>query len=112
MPLDLVILLISENDLRSALTARLTMLGINVVTLGPGQTPDSLPVTTVASGILVTDDDAIGCAAGATQSWLQVIVLHETPGQPDDRPLRVSRQGGTRKVVEALGRWRTPTPQE
>ncbi|MGN6817292.1 MAG: hypothetical protein ACTHJR_01320 [Sphingomonas sp.] len=106
MPLDLVVLLISENDLRSALTARLTMLGMNVVTLGPEQIPGGLPGATIANGVLITDDGGVGLGACEAQAWLQVIVLDESPSAPEDRPLRLPRTGATRHVVEALARWR------
>ena len=112
MPLDLVVLLISENDLRSALTARLTMLGINVVTLGPDQMPGALPIAMVANGVLITDDGGIGAVCCETQTWLQVIILNGSTTEPDNRPLRLSRRGATRLVVEALDRWRPPTSQE
>jgi hypothetical protein len=107
--LDLVVLLISERDLRSALTARLTMLGINVVTLGPDQKPGALAAAMIANGVLVTDDGTIGVACCETQSWLQVIILDGSTSGSDDRPLRLARRGATRLVVEALDRWREPT---
>jgi len=108
LSLDLVVLLISERDLRSALTARLTMLGINVVTLGPDQKPEALPIAMITRGVLVTDDGTIGLASCEMQAWLQVIVLDGSTAGPDDRPLRLARRGATRLVVEALDRWREP----
>ena len=112
MPLDLVVLLISESDLRSALTARLTILGINVVTLGPDQQPEALPIAMIANGVLITDDGDVGTTCCETQAWLQVIILNGSTVRSDDRPLRLSRRGATRLVVEALGRWRDLKPPE
>lgn len=112
MPLELVVLLISESDLRSALTARLTMLGFNVVTLGPGQMPEDLPSATIAAGVLVTDAEAAAQSAGDAQAWLQVIVLDESASASDGRPIRLPRRGATRHVVEVLARWRDARPPE
>lgn len=112
LPLELVVLMISERDLRSALTARLTMLGFNVVTLGPGQKLEAIAAPTIATGVLITDDEAAGLAASQTQAWLQVIVLNGSTAGSDGRPLRLSRRGATRLVVEALDRWRDITPPE
>ncbi len=112
LPLELVVLMISESDLRSALTARLTMLGFNVVTLGPEQKPAGLPPMTVASGVLVTDDSDAGLIASDAQPWIQVIVLNGSSVGPGDRPLRLSRRGATRLVVDALERLRAPDAQD
>ena len=109
MSLDLVVLLISESDLRSALTARLTMVGINVVTIGADQFAQGIPDATIITAVLVTDDDAIGRAAGeACPRWLQVIILNGSSGSLDDRPVRLPRRGATRRLVELLDGWRTP----
>ena len=111
MPLDLVVLLISENDLRSALTARLTMVGINVVTIGADQLARGMPDATIMTAVLVTDDDAIGWAASeAAPRWLQVIILNGSSGCLDDRPVRLPRRGATRRLVEMLDGWRAPSP--
>jgi hypothetical protein len=107
--LDLVVLLISESDLRSTLTVRLTMTGINVVTIGADQSALGMPDTTIMTAVLVTDDDAIGRAASeASPRWLQVIVLNGSSGSLDDRPVRLPRRGATRRLVEMLNGWRTP----
>ena len=107
--LDLVVLLISESDLRSALTARLTMVGINVVTIGADQSAQGMPDATIMTAVLVTDDDVIGRAASeASPRWLQVIVLNGSSGSPDDRPVRLPRRGATRRLVEMLDGWRAP----
>lgn len=109
--LDLVVLLISESDLRSALTARLTMAGINVVTIGLEQAAQDMPGATIATAVLVTDDETVGQAAGrASPSWLQVIVLNGSSGNFDDRPVRLSRRDATRRVVEVLAAWRAAIP--
>lgn len=111
MFLDLVVLLISESDLRSALTARLTMIGINVVTIGVDQLAQGMSATTIMTAVLVTDDDAIGRAAGeAYPRWLQVIILNGSSGSLDDRPVRLPRRGATRRLVELLDGWRLPSP--
>ena len=55
LSLDLVVLLISESDLRSALTARLTMVGINVVTIGVDQLAQGMPEATIMTAALVTN---------------------------------------------------------
>lgn len=111
MFLDLVVLLISESDLRSALTARLTMVGINVVTIGADQSAQGMPDATIMTAVLVTDDDVIGRAASeASPRWLQVIVLNGSSGSPDDRPVRLPRRGATRRLVEMLDGWRAPIP--
>ncbi len=113
MPLDLVVLLISESDLRSALTARLTMVGINVVTIGVDQLAQGMSGTTIMTAVLVTDDDAIGRAASeASPGWLQVIVLNGSSGSLDDRPVRLSRRGATRRLVDMLDSWRAPIPPQ
>jgi hypothetical protein len=109
LSLDLVVLLISESDLRSALTARLTMVGINVVTIGADQLAQGMPGTTIMTAVLVTDDDVIGRAASeASPRWLQVIVLNGSSGSLDDRPVRLPRRGATRRLVDVLDGWRAP----
>lgn len=111
MFLDLVVLLISESDLRSALTARLTLIGINVVTIGADQLAQGMSSSAIVTAVLVTDDDAIGrTASEASPSWLRVIVLNGSSGNLDDRPVRLSRRGATRRVVELLDGWRAPIP--
>ena len=107
MPFDLVVLLISESDLRSALTARLTMAGANVVTIGPDQVARGMSSATIATAVLITDDETVGEAAGqASSSWLRVIVLNGSSGDIDGRPVRLSRRGATRRVIEVLDAWR------
>jgi len=111
--LDLVVLLISENDLRSALTARLTMVGINVVTIGADQLAQGMPDGTISTAALVTDDAAIGHAASkASPRWLQVVILNGSSGSLDDRPVRLSRRGATRQLVDILADWGAPTPSQ
>ena len=113
LPLDLVVLLISESDLRSTLTARLTMVGINVVTIGADQLAQGMTGATILTAILVTDDDAIGRAASeASPSWLQVIILNGSSGSLEDRPVRLPRRGATRRLVEMLDGWRAPIPSQ
>lgn len=107
MPLDLVVLLISESDLRSALTARLTMLGINVVTIGPGRLARGMSGADVTTAVLVTDDSDAGHAAvAASPGWLQAIILGGETNSLDERPVRLPRRDATRRVVEILEGWR------
>jgi len=109
LSLDIVVLLISESDLRSALTARLTMIGINVVTIGADQLAQGMPDSTILTAALVTDDEAVGLTAcDASPSWLQVVILNGTSGDLDDRPVRLSRRGATRRLVDILDHWRVP----
>ena len=111
MPLDLVVLLISESDLRSTLTARLTMVGINVATIGADQLAQGMPGTTMLTAVLVTDDDAIGRAASeASPGWLQVVILNGSSGSLDDRPVRLPRHGAARRLVELFDGWCVPSP--
>jgi hypothetical protein len=106
---DLIVLLISESDLRSALTARLTMIGINVVTISADQLMQGISGTAIKTAVLVTDDSAIGHAASdASQGWLQVVILNGSSGGLDDRPVRLSRRGAIRRLVEILDGWRAP----
>lgn len=109
MSLDLIVLLISENDLRSALTARLTMIGINVVTIGVDQLVQGMQGTAIETAVLVTDDGPIGQAASEeSPPWLQVVILNGARGSLDDRPVRLSRTGAVRRLVEILDGWRGP----
>lgn len=109
LSLDMIVLLISENDLRSALTARLTMIGMNVVTIGADQLAQGMFGTAIKTAILVTDDGSIGQAASeASPAWLQVVILNGSSGDLDDRPVRLSRRGATRRLVEILDGWRAP----
>jgi hypothetical protein len=111
--LDLVALLISENDLRSALTARLTMIGINVVTIGPDQVARNMPGTVVTTAVLITDDVPLGqTAAAGSPAWLQVIILNGSSSSLDERPVRLARRDATRRVVDVLDGWRTPNPSQ
>ncbi|WP_296612377.1 hypothetical protein [Sphingomonas sp.] len=111
MPFDLIVLLISESDLRSALTARLTMIGINVVTIGADQLVRGLHGLAVTTAVLVTDDGPIGqAAAEVSPPWLQVIILNGSSGELDDRPVRLPRRGATRRLVEILDGWRASSP--
>jgi len=113
LSLDLVVLLISESDLRSALTARLTMVGINVVTIGADQLVQGLPGMAIKTAVLITDDGSIGhVASEASPAWLQVVILNGSSGGLDDRPVRLSRRGATRRLVEILDGWRAPNPSQ
>jgi hypothetical protein len=107
VPLDLVVLQISENDLRSALTVRLTMLGLNVITLGRDRMTDGLSDITMAQAVLITDDEALAASA-PFPTWFQVILLNGSSGDAADRPLRLSRRDATRRVVETLVQWHEP----
>ena len=107
MPLDLVVLQISEDDLRSALTAKLTMLGFNVITLRRGQLTGGLSGTTIEQAVLITDDEA-AAVCPPLPGWLQVILLNGTSGDATDRPLRLSRRDATRRVAEILSQWQDP----
>lgn len=112
MSLDLVVLLISESDLRSALTARLTMIGINVVTVGADQLAQGMPGTAIKTAVLVTDDGSVGqIASEAFPAWLRVVILNGSSGGPDDRPMRLARRGVLRRLVELLDGWRAPMSQ-
>ena len=104
MPLDLVVLQISEDDLRSALTAKLTMLGFNVITLRRGQLTGGLSGTTIEQAVLITDDEALA-ACTPLPGWLQVILLNGTSGDATDRPLRLSSGDATRRIAEILSQW-------
>jgi hypothetical protein len=108
VPLDLVVLQISEDDLRSALTAKLTMRGFNVITLRPGQLTGGLSGTTIEQAVLITDDEALA-ACTPLPGWLQVILLNGTSGVVTDRPLRLSRRDATRRVVDVLSQWQDPS---
>lgn len=113
MSLDLIVLLISESDLRSALTARLTMIGINVVTIGADQLAQGMPGTAIETAVLVTDDGSIGQSASEiSPAWLQVVILNGSTGGLDDRPVRLSRRGAIRRLVEILDGWRAPIPSQ
>jgi hypothetical protein len=113
LSLDLVVLLIFESDLRSALTARLTMIGINVVTIGVDQWAQGIPGTAIETAVLVTDDSSIGQAASEiSPAWLQVVILNGSAGDTDDRPVRLSRRGAIRRLVEVLDDWRVPIPSQ
>ena len=107
MPLDLVVLQISEDDLRSALTAKLTMLGFNVITLRRGQLTGGLSGTTIEQAVLITDDDALA-ACTPLPGWLQVILLNGTSSDATDRPLRLSRRDAPRRVADVLSQWHDP----
>lgn len=108
MPLDLVVLQVSEDDLRSALTAKLTMLGFNVITLRRGQLTGGLSGTTIEQAVLITDDEAL-TAGTPLPGWLQVILLNGSTGDATDRPLRLSRRDATRSVGEVLSQWHNPS---
>ena len=113
LSLELVVLLISESDLRSALTARLTMIGINVVTIGVDQLMRDMSGTAIETAVLVTDDGPVGQAASeASPAWLQVVILNGSSGGLDDRPVRLSRRGAVRRLVEILDGWRLPIPSQ
>jgi hypothetical protein len=110
LSLDLVVLLISESDLRSALTARLTMIGINVITIRADQLVQGMSGTAIETAVLVTDDSSIGQAASDISSaWLQVVILNGSSGSLGDRPVRLSRRGAIRRLVEVLDGWRVQT---
>ncbi|WP_066805577.1 hypothetical protein [Sphingomonas asaccharolytica] len=104
MPLDLVVLQISEDDLRSALTAKLTMMGFNVITLRRGQLTGGLSGSTIEQAVLITDDEALA-ACSPLPGWLQVILLNGSSGDVTERPLRLSGRDATRSVGEVLARW-------
>lgn len=112
LPLELVVLLITENDVRSALTARLTMLGFNVVTFGAQPEVEAMSSALMTSGVLITDDNDIGQACCDTQPWLEVIILDGSCAETDGRPLRLPRRGATRRISSILERWRVAKPPE
>jgi hypothetical protein len=92
---DLIVLMIADNGLRSALAARLTLQGENVVSLLPDDPElDQLSRTTSA---LVADHGVVPRGA----AWRHVITLDERP-----RPGQVAR------VVALLADMRGVTPAE
>lgn len=108
MPLDLVVLQISEADLRSALAAKLTMLGFNVITLRRDQLTGGLSGTTIEQAVLITDEAALA-ACPPLPGWLQVILLNGTSGDATDRPLRLSSSDATRRLADVLSEWHNPS---
>jgi len=112
LPLELVVLLITESDLRSTLTARLTLLGFNVVTFRAQQEVEAMPAAMMTSSVLITNDDDIGQACSDTQPWLEVMILDESCAETAGRPLRLPRRGATRRVAAILERWRAAKPPE
>ncbi len=108
---ELLVLIVRDGGLRSALTARLSLQGESLVT--PEADPEA-PYTgrgAPAPGILVIDKATLGGrpqAVAASRHWRGVIALADDTEEGDaGDPLSIVRHGqALTGVAETLARWR------
>lgn len=106
--------MIAENGLRSALAARLTMQGENVVTLARGLDDPELERLARNRAILIADlamlEDQLD-AILADSGWHRVVLLNgEARDEPGDRVIRLQRRNAVAQVAATLASWRATTP--
>ncbi|MES2096746.1 MAG: hypothetical protein V4459_08280 [Pseudomonadota bacterium] len=111
---DLIVLMIAENGLRSALAARLTMQGENVLTLSHGLDDPELERLARHRAIMIADlamlDDRLASIL-ADSGWHRVVLLNgEAREEPGDRVIRLQRRDAVQQVAATLAKWRAATP--
>jgi hypothetical protein len=112
----LVVLIIAEPGLRSALAAQLTGLGENVMTLP--HMPDDAAIARLArqDAVLIADKSTLEGRSPeglVDAGWRHVAVLNgESPNPQDSRLVRLRRADALAQVTAALAEWRGVTPEE
>ncbi len=102
MTLDFVVISLEDSSLRSVLTARLTMLGMNVVTREHWTARNDARDSGFTSAVLVTDNEALGLQEALERPWLQVLILNGVTNDAGERPLRLPKRGATQRIADAL----------
>lgn len=108
--------MIAESGLRSALAARLTMQGENVVTLAHGLNDPELERLARNRAILIADramlSDSLD-AILADSGWYRVVLLDgEAREEIGDRVIWLQRVHALTQVAATLAQWRGSMPAE
>jgi hypothetical protein len=108
--------MIAESGLRSALAARLTMQGENVVTLSHGLHDPELERLARHRAVLIADlailEDQMASIL-ADSGWHRVVLLNgEAREEPGDRVIRLQRRDAVAQVAATLAKWRNSTTAE
>lgn len=107
---ELLVLIVRDNGLHSALIARLTLAGESLLTLEGDPGDPALDRVAPASKILIIDSESLGDALQPvldSERWAHIIILadhmeHPSPG----RVCMVDRREAPAGVARALERWR------
>lgn len=112
----LLVLIIREAGLRSILTARLSLVGADLITANDVHDP-ALSRSMRQPGVLILDETAVAGRSGewldtvlADPQWRRIVLLCETPPPPDvseadARLLRLERASATSAIAELIPRW-------
>lgn len=97
-----IVLSITDSSLRSVLTARLTILGVDVLTHEGWAARGSAEDETISDAILVTDDESFALRESEARGWRQVLVLNGSPSAESERPVRHPKTATARSIAELL----------
>ncbi len=111
MALKFVVLSIADNSLRSVLAARLTLLGVNVLSHEHWDDTPAARRNGVESAVLITDDEQVGAAEAEHRPWLQVLVLNGVADETAGRPVRLAKGSATPRIAELLLQLANVTPE-
>lgn len=111
----LVVLIIRNAGLRSSLSARLELAGVEVVSAAEFRDP-ALERRLRARAVLVLDEEVVADEAGdwlaalrTEAQWSRIVVLVEAgdgPAGPDDRLVRIERRTAAAELARLLPQWR------
>lgn len=97
-----IVLSITDSSLRSVLTARLTILGVDVLTHEGWTARGSAEDENISDAILVTDDESFALREAEARGWRQVLVLNGSPSAESERPVRHPKTATARSIAELL----------
>ena len=102
MALNFAVLSIADNSLRSVLAARLTLLGVNVVSRELWDAGPAARKHAIENAVLITDDEEVGVSEAEVRPWLQVLVLNGVADEELGRPLRLSKRTASQRIADVL----------
>jgi hypothetical protein len=107
---ELLVLIVLDSALRSALIARLSLAGESIVTLDGDLNEPVLDRIAPAPKILIVDSESLGDLLRPlldSEKWARIIVLADrVEGFLTDRVCRIDRREALTAVEHELKRWR------
>lgn len=107
---DLIVVMIADDGLRSALAAQLTVMGENVISYSRSLTDVELDALASQHAVLIADQTMLGESLNAVlahSGWRHVIILNGASADVySDRLVRLSHDGAINEVSRALSEWR------
>ncbi len=108
---ELLVLIVRESALRSALIARLSLAGESIVTLTGDPGDPILDRIAPAPKILIVDSESLGDGLQLlldSEKWARIIILADRAEEFADRVCVIDRRDALAAVGRDLTRWRLP----